>query len=139
MNKYFYTDPLAAAWMAKHFGMKFTAHDGCELKWCREFSCYYHPNEAEYAGQCWDDKYYIHPDSINILDLKNDDHCTYEHYSTQLSSYGGSWEEGFMNWPPSPYGGCGYHTNDKNCRNLRIIQRGGIAFMQPDTTDQKGE
>lgn len=24
MSRFFYTDPLAAAWMAKHFGMDFT-------------------------------------------------------------------------------------------------------------------
>lgn len=33
--KYFYTDPLAAAWMAKHFGMKFENGDNfksaCEV------------------------------------------------------------------------------------------------------------
>ena len=28
---YFYTDPLAAAWLAKHFGMRFTYGDGREV------------------------------------------------------------------------------------------------------------
>jgi hypothetical protein len=28
MTRYFYTDPLAAAWMAKHFGMRFYCESG---------------------------------------------------------------------------------------------------------------
>ncbi len=62
--RFFYTDPLAAAWMAKHFGMKFVSSAGEEIKWCFVERCFYtdsHPQE-------WDMPFCIHPDSLRILE-----------------------------------------------------------------------
>lgn len=60
MTRYFYTDPLAAAWMAKHFGMEFTVtHNGpgCLGK---------HPlGETPILEHR--PPFYIHPDSLPLL------------------------------------------------------------------------
>lgn len=57
-TKYYYTDPLAAAWMAKHFGMEFTegfwpSNDIAMIRWANKLVT------AE--------EFYIHPDSLNLL------------------------------------------------------------------------
>src|ERR1700753_338061 len=85
MNRYFYTDPLAAAWMAKHFKMKLESRhtdeqmsdydipeserwfdwfdscvvDGCEIEMVRDAVRY-----IENASG----KIYIHPDSVHLLE-----------------------------------------------------------------------
>lgn len=136
-NIFYYTDPLAAAWMSKHFRMRFVSGDGAELKWCKEFSCYYHPNESEYEGQCWDDKYFIHQDSLDILKPQKGDIYTLEWYCVQGSSYGGSWEDALNT--TDEYGMYRTIFNAQEYRNHRIIQRNGISFMFPDTSEQKDE
>lgn len=55
--KYFYTDPLAAAWMAKHFGMEYDFSEHKFYGWTTE-----HQLPLE--------KYYIHPDSLHLLKLQ---------------------------------------------------------------------
>lgn len=72
MVKYFHTDPLVAAWMAKHFGMKFLIRTGLKYKAC--------PIEVDSTirGMLHDAidyiewKYYIHPDSLHLLDELTD-------------------------------------------------------------------
>lgn len=63
MSKYYYTDPLAAAWMAKHFGMKFyeffPESDVAMIRWKNKL--------------CVVDKIYIHPDSLHLLEPKIQD------------------------------------------------------------------
>lgn len=59
-TRYFYTDPLAAAWMAKHFGMRF---------YCDTFE----PFEYEGANDILqdmgeDEKACVHPDSLHLLE-----------------------------------------------------------------------
>lgn len=54
--KYFYTDPLEAAYMAKHFGVKFHDYDwSFDLIECLE-------------GITHDRNYVIHPDIYHILE-----------------------------------------------------------------------
>lgn len=61
--KYFYTDPLAAAWMAKHHEMDFEG-----LSWMEEEFCFaLHDPENEPSH------YYIHPDSLHLLEPQVDD------------------------------------------------------------------
>jgi hypothetical protein len=69
MKRYFYTDPLAAAWMAKHFGMRFTEPDGEEvsLKFPGEGVSYWQRSyDNGYENYCGE-RFYIHPDSLPLL------------------------------------------------------------------------
>lgn len=70
MKKYYYTDPLAAAWMAKHFGMKFVYEDEFQER-----------NNIGILGEdnnfnttiSYRNKYFIHPDSLPILEPRDED------------------------------------------------------------------
>jgi hypothetical protein len=67
----FYTDPLAAAWMAKHFGMRFTA---CWLGPGpqREYECM--PDDWHFeVHDNRTGRYYIHPDSLSLLEPRKGD------------------------------------------------------------------
>jgi hypothetical protein len=67
--RYFYTDPLAAAWMAKYFGIKIMLNDpdrGPELK-AEEIAAYI-TAEAEGDTSDRDTRYYIHTDSLHLLE-----------------------------------------------------------------------
>lgn len=70
--RYFYNDPLVAAYMAKHFGMKFyTYPDGSDLSepitWENEFSRFhYHEGEVNWR---------VHPDSLQLLERRMSDIC----------------------------------------------------------------
>lgn len=60
MKKYYYDDPLAAAWMAKHFRIQFEEgryYEGIGVK-----------ITTTVAG-----KFYIHPDSIELLEPQEGD------------------------------------------------------------------
>lgn len=65
--KYFYTDPLAAAWMAKHFWMAFITRDAWELFQLEE-RWRYKTSLALFQG-----KFYIHPDSVKLLEPQPED------------------------------------------------------------------
>lgn len=56
MKRYFYTDPLAAAWMARHFGMRPKEEVGSPI--VRQFPA---PIELPYRA-------YIRPDSLHLLE-----------------------------------------------------------------------
>jgi hypothetical protein len=59
-TRYFYTDPLAQAWMAQHFGMKFQAL----------FDNVYDNRDYDTVGEIlrYYGKLYIHPDSLPLLE-----------------------------------------------------------------------
>lgn len=71
MTRYFYTDAIAAAWMAKHFGMQYV---------CGGDSCMTWESIQEYDmnGKWeWDAPIkpiaYIHPDSLFLIEPTNGD------------------------------------------------------------------
>ena len=93
MPKYYYTDPLKAAWMAREFGVKIYAYinviggnncrigdvdckihkeiDEKPIMYLNPNDCFKNPRTLPYAG--WQqavDKWYIHPDSLHILKPK---------------------------------------------------------------------
>lgn len=70
MTRYFYINEYTAAYMRDAFGMRFTDQAGTELEWCSEFSCFYLPSGDE---QAWDQKFYLHPDSLPKLEPQNYD------------------------------------------------------------------
>jgi hypothetical protein len=123
--RYYYTDPMAAAWMAKHHFMRIIA---CE-------SPLYEKDERERdiksllysaADQEIDDgsKYYIHPDSVHILE-------------PQIDDIGMDTEEViFLCEGITPGWSCLSTDSDgytiMKTGDIKIIQRNGIAFMYPE-------
>lgn len=123
MRKRYYNDPLAAAWMAKHFGMRFTVDkdnehpyfsggfigimmsDGNRTLGSRP----HHPDEL----------LYIHPDSLHLLDHNAGDVC-----ECMIIDSKGSYND--MIFRPFVF----EQIPDKSFN--RIIQRNGIAFMWPE-------
>jgi hypothetical protein len=67
--RYYYTDPLAAAWMAKHFGMKFEGGSISAFN-CSVFSS--GRTTPHYYADDGDDDFrgIIHPDSLHLLEPK---------------------------------------------------------------------
>lgn len=70
--KYYYEDAFSAAWMHHAFGMKFVTDEGDLLEWCSEFSCFHIPDKNE-LSQAWDGTYFIHPDSLYLLNPQEGD------------------------------------------------------------------
>ena len=61
--KYFYTDPLAAAWMAANHGMVF-----------QPFTInFFHSDEGNRLLVTAYEKFYIHAGSLHLLDLRHED------------------------------------------------------------------
>lgn len=107
--RHFYRDPLAAAWMAKHFGMRFSGWDAEYV--LSDFFCLddgYEISERECS-------YYIHPDSLHLLEPKDGDLLEWD-YGAGVVGY---------------KGGCGEGQFGDRVRS--IIQRNGIPFMWPET------
>lgn len=133
MNKrYFYRDPLAAAWMVKHFGMKiidsginvFTTDGGIDwfsIDTLVELEV--HPD----ADKCTDGKFYIHPESLHILEpLVGDVGDTPEEgYCIFFEQEGELWVDFFgqSRFPWAEY---------KDMVTLSIIQRNGQPFIWPE-------
>ncbi|QEL19312.1 hypothetical protein [Limnoglobus roseus] len=108
--RYYYDDPLAAAWMVKHFGMKFlideteseqaeTLFDESDVQWAREALGVH--------------EFSIHPDSLHLLDI----------------------QEGDFVVGPNNKGGLEYVAGMKPSARCRIIQRDGKPFHWPKLED----
>jgi hypothetical protein len=77
-KRYFYRDPLAAAWMAKHFGMKFTDAEGERIFARMGRNLYRKERRPAETGRFYEvavfvDKVYIHPDSLPLLEPQEND------------------------------------------------------------------
>lgn len=73
-KRYYYNDPLAAAWMAKHFGMDFQIHSsdthGNFKDHLMDIGVIQIRRHIEASAT---DKYYIHPESESVLEPKDKD------------------------------------------------------------------
>lgn len=108
MTRYFYTCPLMASYMAKHFGMIFQQFNlrGDKTTIC-EFVCVSISDTGVF---------YIHPDSVKLLEPQEGDLFLADHH--QCSDCG---TEMF------------FYTDDYGKDAVKkIIQRNGIAFMWPN-------
>ena len=71
MSRLYYDDPLAAAWMAKHFGVRFPIERGTNTP--NAGGCYStttlctHDTWKRTGGQNTPDRYYVHADSLHLL------------------------------------------------------------------------
>lgn len=123
-EKYFYTDPLAAAWMAKHFGMKLLSGTdlhglvdaGARFIDCDDTFRELWQHDFSYLGNL-----YIHPDSLPLLESRLGD-VLY----TRINSGAVSVEEFLSDERASQTGP--YLIS----RGGRIIQRNGIPFFWPE-------
>lgn len=110
-SKYFYTDPFAAAWMNKKFGMVFQSFTSGGEK--------YTVFEIDEVGKidtpC---KYYIHPDSVKLLEPQVKDLVI-----VQLEGY----------YPtPTHFHSQEYWQYHPDTKLISIVQRNGIPFMWPE-------
>jgi hypothetical protein len=122
-QRYFYTDPLAAAWMAKHHGIRIASsvyEDG-------SYDGFVMPDGSE------DGRYYIHPDSLHLLEpLVNDCLQIGDDLLFWVCRDDSFWEE-HENDPNLKYNFIGIKAASSNVIDgARIIQRNGIAFMWPE-------
>lgn len=126
--KYFYTDPLAAAWQSKYFGMVFTDQDDAIIDcWMIGLHIDTHAVSTRLTAKK-DRKYYIHPDSLKLLEPRVGDMITHL---------------GLRSWRIDSMDDCAYfHPNMPNesigrftlkADKPEIIQRNGIAFMWPES------
>jgi hypothetical protein len=134
-KRFFYTDPLAAAWQAKHFGMYFLA-DRRSRRMTRAV--------LRIAGST-NGQFYIHPDSLRMLEPQVGD--------VYYNSCNGSYHEVTEKGPPKLIeGSCEIHWRYSGCKpdditlstargwwnagdtHDRII-RGGIVFHWPESED----
>ena len=111
--RYFYTDPLAAAWMAKHFGMEFQfkSSDGGFFPLTEDAII-----DALRPFKTLKDKAYINPNSLHLLEPQADDvmmqgNLPYCVIDSSVNSASHEWVRDGL---------------------ARIIQRNGIAFMWPE-------
>lgn len=103
--RYFYTDPLAAAWMAKNFGMKFNGGT--------EFDEPYRHSEIDEVTS----KFYIHPDSVKLLEQRVGDLVWLDMGESCMPSIGSLIED---------------EEGRKLCLDCPILQREGKAFIWPE-------
>ena len=114
----YYTDPLAAAWMAKHFRMNFHTGGGdfCKFQ--------LHATGQGYREQHFGlnaDRWYIHPDSRHLLEPAVLDLCL-------IQVEGEAEEDTCFLWDLDLVAR-GIH------RVKRIIERDGVAFMWPQSAN----
>lgn len=134
--RYFYTDPLEAAYMAKHYGMRFNRPTNMNDSgfYTEDFSDWYGCGltEVMYGGGFG--KFYIHPDSLAILEPQVGDlfvghNGLFRVDETHYPKEGGGWEPGPC-WKLVD----GYHRYfpDAFGDERKIIQRQGKAFFWPE-------
>ncbi len=124
MTKYFYTDPLAAAWMAKHHRMTMTAqlpshtaHYLATQKLGNELHLIQDYLVSEANGP-----WHIHPDSLHLLKPQSGDLV---YACPEDSGEGTFWR--YELWGGDHVACSDYWSIDK------IIQRNGVAFMWPES------
>lgn len=106
LTRYFYTDPLAAAWMARTYGVIFEDYAGFRFK---EEDTFWHLEPLR--------KLFVHKDSIHLFEPKNGDIGDIE------------------GWGPVTFSRDRWISGGIVISNgiYKIIQRNGIAFMWPET------
>lgn len=126
--RYFYTDPLAAAWMAKHFGMQYVSPINATFDWSKANSYSSRNGNWMIPG----DRLIIHPASLKLLEPMvgdigiNDDGRT--------GSYRAAYERRSdkIEMMPEISVPAGFYERLAAIGEARIIQRNGIAFMWPE-------
>lgn len=114
-RRYFYRDPLAAAWMAKYFGVRLQAVSLIDDEMV-DVSFMFLSATVEVISEFSDNsKFYIHPDCCHLLEPQRGD----------MNDNGDYWN-GEEWWQKTE---CTY-PNDEI---YKIIERNGIPFMWPES------
>jgi hypothetical protein len=118
-RRYFYTDPLAAAWMAKHFGMEFSFRN--EINPNGKVGLPAIESHISHGHlQLEGGRFYIHPDSLHLLGPRDGDinikglvymHCSYHDKMLWVDLY------------------CGNYCEERG----QTIRRNGTPFMWPES------
>jgi hypothetical protein len=118
-QRFFYADPLAAAWMSKHFGMTFINDLPDDRGWSfqivsvREISL---SNEMTFvlSSVTAGNRFYVHPKSLHLLEPQDGDLVVTKTWG-HLQNY------------------------DERIKVpiTRIMQRGGVFFMWPESETSK--
>jgi hypothetical protein len=135
IKRYYYTDPLAETWMAKHFGMRFQKLVWDECSWPP--GMWHDFDLVEVVTDGWGNPslprggkpyFYIHPDSLPLLEPDGLDLCrvTYDNGFSESESI-------------EPWGYSKLSGERPALRLLEIIQRGGKPFFWLESETQKGE
>lgn len=115
-GRWFYTDPLAAAWMAKHFGMHFTDIDQLEVFPLNWTSPLLHGVRM-----------YVHPDSLHLLEPQVGDMISH----LGMRAWRIDATDGYAYFHPKmPNESIDRFTLKADMP--KIIQRNGIPFMTPE-------
>lgn len=128
MTRYYYTDPLAAAWMAKHHGMKLQslARDTNDPYWDIVFIGGSPFRQGQLIKVADSGPFYIHPDSRALLRVREKDMITYGGRAATIIGV-------YENNDVLVYGETVFARSVEDSL-IRIIQRNGIPFMWPEST-----
>ena len=120
-QRYFYTDPLAAAWLSKYFGMTFFGWEQIGI-----ISTAYRAEVIDLSPKgcaekpelfLFTDRIFISPDSLHLLKPQMNDHGFYED-GGQFTFNGKAWED------------CNLSVATED---VKIDRRDGRAFFWPES------
>jgi hypothetical protein len=148
---YFYTDPLAASWMAKHFGMRFVCEFTAGER--REFGipatdenflfsdCGFDGGSIERWGEIIETskkfrKIILHPDWDHLLEPQKDDVVEDKGITGVWPVYGTVTVFQFPIETADTAIGVNSWCAPTQSKNLRVIQRNGLAFHYPESEDK---
>lgn len=123
--RYYYDDPLAAAWMAKHFGMEFHGENGQLEINSDEGSTWF--CELCDLGHKYMGPFYIHPDSLHLLEPQEED-IGIDAEGALCNGCKDGWY--YENAKAEEYG------DFEPTLPVTIIQRNGKAFMWPQSEQE---
>ncbi len=115
MPKYYYTDPLKAAWMSHKFNMQILSCIGAPLR------------VEGIVSLGFNEKFYIHSDCYNMLTAQIGDIIT----DSNNKTFGEMVCRDTIAVPERHNGKNFYVLNDA----IKIIQRNGIAFFEPEVEE----
>lgn len=121
MARYFYTDPIAAAWMVRHHDMKVMAEvtTGNGKREQKPIPLWAWGRVIEnWAMSAYEERFYISPESLPILEPKAGDVVQFgdDHFGVFIE--------------PEP-------EYRPNFSGIRIIERNGVAFHWPQKESEE--
>jgi len=142
MTKLYYTDPLAAAYMSREFGVEYHKL-GKIANWKVwqidgevDGAIFIDPKIMSHIDFLHDfgGKFSIHPDSLHIFEPQEGDYIYFDNEFGENRDEYGIGEVSISLWTDEVlsvrWGNIGLRLNE--CENVRIIQRNGKPFFWPE-------
>jgi hypothetical protein len=126
MTRYFYSNPLAAAWMRLHFDMKFEQDVRVNFSALAEGSLFFNNYCSDGNEESpYPDKHYIHPDSLPLLEPRVGDliYITESKIGTLARLHDGNLKLFTGDWLMKP-------------DHVSIIRRDGKPFFWPESEEE---